>query len=242
MVDPMGMGLGVGMGLSNLIDLLDEVTALSDTTDAIEARRKIREAYREEIEKIREQRTDFSAKDKKRESKKCEPTSSQSNRKDISIDSPSGTQPIGQGFQIPQLSANEDDRSYTYTTDIQGMDPEDVKLSLQDNILIIEGTKMVQTDDGYYSSSFKRSFTLPQNADLETLKSREIEGGRLEFKADKIKKELGLREISIQRLPSESESRLDTVIPPVDDTVKDELGSETPIADTADEDTLKATE
>mmetsp|Transcript_17857 Transcript_17857/g.33830 ORF Transcript_17857/g.33830 Transcript_17857/m.33830 type:complete len:314 (-) Transcript_17857:327-1268(-) len=128
-----------------------------------------------------------------------------SSKKD-ELTSPMGLSTLGRGWGAPALQLSETDQEYRYTMDIQGMDKADVKLSLQNNVMIVQGTKMEQTEDGFHSSSFKRSFTMPPDANLQTLSSKELENGQLLISAEKIAPSASdVKEIAIERLPMEND-------------------------------------
>lgn len=59
--------------------------------------------------------------------------------KNIDVSSPFGMSTFGKGWMAPPLQLSETDDDYRYTLDIQGMDKADLKLSLQDNIMIVQG-------------------------------------------------------------------------------------------------------
>jgi len=216
MSNPLGVGMGLGLGISGiagLIDLIDEIQGMQGTIDE---RRTVKQAYDEEINRLKEQQERaVKAAGSGRQSYKntgpvsgCAPSPS-TTKKDTSIDTAYGMTKLGNEYTVPALKFNEDRTSYSYELDIQGMEPEDIKLSLQDNILIVEGTKMVETEGGYYSQSFKRSFTLPREANLDTLRSRDLGTGKLTVTADKLVPEpeptsATIREITIERLPSKN--------------------------------------
>ena len=72
---------------------------------------------------------------------------------------------------MPKVEVRENDKSYTVTVELPGLDEKDVKVQLDDDVLTISGDKTVEkTDDKtHYSErsygSFARAFSLPPDAD-----------------------------------------------------------------------------
>lgn len=72
---------------------------------------------------------------------------------------------------MPKVEVKENAKSYTVTVELPGLDENDVKVQLDDDVLTISGEKKVEkTDDKtHYSErsygSFTRAFTLPADAD-----------------------------------------------------------------------------
>jgi HSP20 family protein len=76
------------------------------------------------------------------------------------------------GFN-PRVEVKETDKGYHVSAELPGMAEEDIKVSLKDNCLILEGTKESSFKDdqkGYYRSEFSYgSFyrTIPLQADVD---------------------------------------------------------------------------
>mmetsp|Transcript_20095 Transcript_20095/g.28012 ORF Transcript_20095/g.28012 Transcript_20095/m.28012 type:complete len:362 (+) Transcript_20095:80-1165(+) len=228
-----------GRPRNDILDLFDSMTQFQDMEDYLLARRRVRQAYEEELERLSQQRR--LPKDNFQEERMMEDSQSPIRKKDIVIDRPFGLSTFGKSWNVPSLESAHTDNTYQYILDIEGMDRENLKLSLQDNIMMIEGKKMVETENGYHSSSFKRSFSLPADAELDSLRSQELADGKLMITAIRHIPEAPVppsREIEIQRLSREEEALgknknhpLDTEtknvdgtvseLPPVDGTVSD---------------------
>ncbi len=94
------------------------------------------------------------------------------------------------------LKENEDD--YYFMLPIPGLSKEDVKVKLENNLLTISYS--VDNDDiksHFIYPNYQKSFTLPKNADLESVKAN-VENGVLAVtikKQEEIKK---FREIEVQ--------------------------------------------
>ncbi len=92
----------------------------------------------------------------------------------------------------PRVDISEDENNVYVTAEIPGVDKKDVKLTLQDNILTIEGEKKSEVKDekkNYYRiertyGSFCRSFALPAEVDPDKIKAK-FENGMLMIEAAK---------------------------------------------------------
>lgn len=109
------------------------------------------------------------------------------------------------GFSVnenfyPRIDISEDKDNINVTAEIPGVKKENIKITLQDNILTIEGEKKKETEKkekNFFRSermfgSFKRCFTLPEEVDSENVEAK-FENGMLHVQmkrlAPKIKKE-----------------------------------------------------
>jgi len=93
----------------------------------------------------------------------------------------------------PRIDISEDKSHLNVTAEIPGVKKENIKITLQDNILTIEGEKKkesVQDDKNICRServfgSFKRSFTLPSEVDSDKVDAK-FENGILNIQLAKI--------------------------------------------------------
>ncbi|MGK9476018.1 Hsp20/alpha crystallin family protein [Melioribacter sp. OK-6-Me] len=93
----------------------------------------------------------------------------------------------------PRIDISEDNESINVVAEIPGVKKENVKITLQDNILTIEGEKKKEEEKkekNYYRServfgSFKRSFTLPADVDTDNVEAK-FENGMLSIKMKKL--------------------------------------------------------
>lgn len=103
---------------------------------------------------------------------------------------------FGFNFDIslePQIDISEDENSFYIVAEIPGVKKEDIKITLQDNILTIEGEKKKSTEQkekNFYRSermfgSFKRSITLPAEVDSDKVEAK-FEDGMLNIRLQKI--------------------------------------------------------
>ncbi len=100
----------------------------------------------------------------------------------------------------PRIDISEDKNNIIVSAEIPGVKKENIKITMQDNILTIEGEKkkeIEQKEKEYYRSermfgSFKRSFTLPEEVDSDSVEAN-FEDGMLRIlmkkAAPKVKKE-----------------------------------------------------
>ena len=79
----------------------------------------------------------------------------------------------------PSVDVREDKEHLTITLDLPGVKPEDVKISLENQVLTIRGEKRQvseQTDERWHRyersyGSFERSFTLPTTVDADRIQA-----------------------------------------------------------------------
>ena len=93
----------------------------------------------------------------------------------------------------PRIDISEKENQVIVTAEIPGVKKEDLKLTLQDNILTIEGEKkneIVVDEKKYYREerrfgSFKRTFTIPFEVETEKVNA-DFNNGVLTIKLDKV--------------------------------------------------------
>ena len=93
----------------------------------------------------------------------------------------------------PRIDISEKENHVIVTAEIPGVNKEDLKLTLQDNILTIEGEKkneIVEKEKKYYREerrfgSFKRAFTLPSEVESEKVNA-DFNNGILSIKLNKV--------------------------------------------------------
>ena len=87
------------------------------------------------------------------------------------------------GF-VPAVDLKEEENRYVIQVDLPGIDPKDVEVSLENNVLTIKGerrTEAEETKEGYYRvervyGSFLRRFTLPAEVDEERIEASYKDG------------------------------------------------------------------
>lgn len=107
----------------------------------------------------------------------------------------------------PRVDISEDEKNIFINAEIPGVKKDDLKISLQDNILTISGEKKSETeerkDKNFYRSerifgSFTRSFTLPEEINPDKVDAK-FEDGILKVKIEKAEaKEVKERFIDIK--------------------------------------------
>src|SRR4030067_3400403 len=88
------------------------------------------------------------------------------------------------GTWSPAVDVSEDGENLYFTVEVPGMSKEEVKITLQDNILTIRGEKKQETekkDANYYRversyGSFTRSFSLPTGVVPDKIKAQYQDG------------------------------------------------------------------
>lgn len=97
----------------------------------------------------------------------------------------------------PRIDVSEDKDHINVTAEIPGVKKDNIKITLQDNILTIEGEKKKaseQKEKNFYRSerifgSFKRCFTLPAEVDSEKVEAK-FEDGMLHIQMQKVEPKL----------------------------------------------------
>jgi len=97
-----------------------------------------------------------------------------------------GTQPITSanvrsnvGRFNPAIDIREGDQAYFVTAELPGIDPKEVEITVQENMLLIKGEKKFEHEDkgeGYHRmertyGSFRRSINLPKGVDVEHIEA-----------------------------------------------------------------------
>jgi len=104
---------------------------------------------------------------------------------------------------VPAINTREGEYAYHVEVDLPGVNKDDIEIKVEDNTLIISGerkTKEEIKEENYYKvesrfGSFSRSFSLPEEADIENIHAESTDGvlevvvPKLESaKIDKVKK------------------------------------------------------
>ncbi len=108
------------------------------------------------------------------------------------------------GSWIPPIDLSETGDKVTVKTEIPGIDPKEIDISIQDNTLIIKGEKKAEKeekDKNYYRmerryGSFSRSISLPASVDVNKI-TAECKNGVLEINLQK-KEEVKPKQISVK--------------------------------------------
>jgi HSP20 family protein len=97
----------------------------------------------------------------------------------------------------PRIDISEDKENINVIAEIPGVKKDDIKITLQDNILTVEGEKkkaFEQKEKNIFRSErvyglFKRSFTLPELVDSEKVEAK-FENGILNIQFKKIEQKI----------------------------------------------------
>jgi HSP20 family protein len=83
---------------------------------------------------------------------------------------------------VPNVEVRENDRSYSVTVELPGLDEKDIKVTVENETLTIAGEKKLERSDEktHFSErsygSFTRSFSLPDDADRSSISARFAKG------------------------------------------------------------------
>jgi HSP20 family protein len=97
---------------------------------------------------------------------------------------------------MPAVNVHEDETNFRMEVAAPGMEKSDFKINVRDNVLIISAEKKTEkkeedknfTRREFNYSSFRRSFSLPENVDQENIRA-EYNNGILNVTIPKMKKE-----------------------------------------------------
>jgi len=104
---------------------------------------------------------------------------------------------------VPAINTREGEYAYHVEVDLPGVNKDEIEIKVEDNTLVISGERKVKEEvkeEDYYKvesrfGSFTRSFTLPEDVDVENIHAESTDGvlevvvPKLESaKIDKVKK------------------------------------------------------
>ena len=89
-----------------------------------------------------------------------------------------GLERMGRELDSLNGSVKRSKDAFEVNVDVHGFQPKDLNVSIQDNVLTIEGKHEEKSEDGFSSRHFKRSFTIPENVQREQFKSLLAKDGR----------------------------------------------------------------
>ena len=105
----------------------------------------------------------------------------------------------------PSVNTREDEKRYYIEIDLPGVKKEDINIDLNDRVLTISGERKFKEKvkkENYYKietsfGKFERSFSLPEDADIDNIEAK-TENGVLDIFIPKIKKETPKKKIEIK--------------------------------------------
>ncbi len=90
------------------------------------------------------------------------------------------------GTELPAVNISENDKEFKVELSVPGYDKNDFKLEIEKNVLIIAANKEVNKEEKdenekvirreFSSSSFSRSFVIPENVDTENISAEQKDG------------------------------------------------------------------
>ena len=106
---------------------------------------------------------------------------------------------------VPTVNTREGEFAYHVDVDLPGVKKEDIKVDLNKGVLTISGERKtkeeVKQEDYYkietYFGKFSRSFTLPDNVDIENIEAKS-DNGVLEIVIPKLKDDVKKKSIEIK--------------------------------------------
>ncbi|KAJ1353338.1 hypothetical protein KIN20_009944 [Parelaphostrongylus tenuis] len=97
-----------------------------------------------------------------------------------------------------------DDKKFAVSLDVSQFRPDDLKVHLEGRELTIEGKQQHKDETSYMERSFVRKWTLPENVDLEALRTQLNDSGHLSIEAPKVGQPgASKRSIPIERISSQ---------------------------------------
>ncbi|RBQ31586.1 heat-shock protein Hsp20 [Arcobacter sp. FW59] len=111
----------------------------------------------------------------------------------------------GVGAFVPVVNTREGEFAYHVDVDLPGVKKEDIKVDINKGVLTISGERKVKEEikeEDYYKvetyfGKFSRSFTLPDNADIENIEAKS-DNGVLEVVIPKLKDDVSKKSIEIK--------------------------------------------
>ena len=105
----------------------------------------------------------------------------------------------------PSVNTREDEKAYYIEVDLPGVKKEDIKVDIKENALTISGERRFKEEvkeEDYYKietsiGKFTRTFTLPDDADVENIDAKN-ENGVLDIIIPKVKKEESVKTIEVK--------------------------------------------
>ncbi|VDO78233.1 unnamed protein product, partial [Haemonchus placei] len=79
----------------------------------------------------------------------------------------------------------DDDQKFAVAVDVSQFHPEELKVHLEGRELTIEGKQQHKSDNSFMERSFIRKWTLPENVDLEAIRTQLNDSGHLSVEAPK---------------------------------------------------------
>lgn len=101
-----------------------------------------------------------------------------------------------EGFRMPLVNINENDAGYVITMELPGVDKKDLEVSVEGKELVVTAERAEKVEaEGLLrgeirSEKFKRSFTLGESIDAESIKAK-LENGVLKVALSRVPESVG---------------------------------------------------
>jgi HSP20 family protein len=102
---------------------------------------------------------------------------------------------IERSFKRTNILSNDAD--YRVQIAVPGISKDEIKITVKDSILNISYENEKEEEDSYFTSSFKKAYTLPSDVDEKNIKGK-VENGILEIIIPRTKKKPNERNIVIE--------------------------------------------
>ncbi|KAJ1349296.1 hypothetical protein KIN20_004788 [Parelaphostrongylus tenuis] len=102
----------------------------------------------------------------------------------------------------PQLKIVDNESKFAVSLDVSKFKPENLKVKLDGHHLTIEGKEELKEKNGYSAKAFIRQFELPEDVNLNAIRSSLTDSGQLSVEVPKLTKasESGARSIPIEHV------------------------------------------
>ncbi|KAJ1359970.1 hypothetical protein KIN20_018806 [Parelaphostrongylus tenuis] len=107
--------------------------------------------------------------------------------------------------QLLQQSASEivdNESKFAVSLDVSKFKPENLKVNINGRCLTVEGKEELEEENGYSMRAFTRQFVLPEDVNLDAIRSSLTDSGQLSVEVPKLAKPLesGGRSIPIEQI------------------------------------------
>ncbi|KAK6009894.1 Hsp20/alpha crystallin family protein [Ostertagia ostertagi] len=102
-------------------------------------------------------------------------------------------------IEPPIHSVTDDGSKLAISLDVSKFKPDELKVNIDGRTLTIEGKQEITEGSNYTSRSFLRRWTLPEDVDVEQIRSTLSENGQLAIEVPKPKPAVTARTIPIQK-------------------------------------------
>ncbi|KAK5986188.1 Lethal 2 essential for life [Trichostrongylus colubriformis] len=101
--------------------------------------------------------------------------------------------------KVEKVIEVSDDSKLAFSLDVSQFKPEELKVSIDGRTLAVEGKQEVKEGSSYTARTFLQRWTLPEDVDVDQIRSTLNENGQLAIEVPKAKPAVTAREIPIQK-------------------------------------------